>query len=145
VLYAEDLTVGQVYEYGSMTLSEQDIMDFARQWDPMRIHIDTAYAKEGPWGTVIASGLHTLCAYQRLMVDSFGYDVAHKAGREMKLNFRRPVLAGNTLSARTRIVDIKLRPERRDATLLMETDVLNQDGDVVLEIAVEGVILMRPA
>jgi hypothetical protein len=73
MIYAEDLHVGQEFEFGSMTLSEQDILDFARQWDPLRIHTDVAYAKEGPFGQVIASGLHTLAVYQRMMVDGFAY------------------------------------------------------------------------
>lgn len=144
MIYAEDLTVGQEFEFGSMTLSEPDILDFARQWDPLRIHTDVAYAKEGPFGQVIASGLHTLAVYQRMMVDSFGYEIAHKAGRELRLNFRKPVPPGTTLRGRCRIADLVLRPERGDAKLFMHCEVFDQDDDVVLEIDMEGVILMRP-
>jgi acyl dehydratase len=145
VLYAEDLTPGREFEVGSMTLSEQDILDFARQWDPLRIHTDIAYAKAGPFGQVIASGLHTLCVFQRMMVDAFGYDIAHKAGHKLELKFRRPVLAGTTWSARCRIEDITLRPERGDAWMTMHSDVLDQDGHVVLELEMLGVVLRRPA
>jgi acyl dehydratase len=145
VLYAEDLSVGREFEVGSVTLSEQDILDFARQWDPLRIHTDLAYAKEGPFGQVIASGLHTLCAFQRMMVDAFGYDIAHKAGHQLQLKFLRPVLPGTTLSARCRIEEIRLRPERGDAWMTMRSDVINQDDHVVLTIEMLGVVLMRPA
>jgi acyl dehydratase len=144
MIYAEDLRVGQEFEFGSMTLSEHDILDFAAQWDPLRIHTDVAYAKEGPFGQVIASGLHTLAAYQRMMVDGFGYDIAHKAGRELRLNFRKPVTAGTTLRGRCRITDLALRPERGDARMAMHAEVLDQHDDLVLEIDMEGVILMRP-
>lgn len=144
MIFAEDLTVGQEVEFGSMTLSEQDIVDFAKQWDPLRIHTDLAYAKEGPFGQVIASGLHTLCAYQRMMVDGFGYDIAHKAGRELRLNFRKPVPPGTTLRGRCKIVEISLRPGRQDARMRMHCDMFDQDDDVVLEIDMDGVILMRP-
>lgn len=143
MIYAQDLHVGQEFEFGSMALSEQDIIDFARQWDPLRIHTDVAYAKAGPFGQVIASGLHTLAAYQRMMVDGFAKDIAHKAGRELRLNFRKPVPAGTTLRGRCRIVDLVLRPERGDAKMFWRADVLDQDDDVVLEIDMEGVILMR--
>ena len=47
--------------------------------------------------------------------------------------------------ARTRILDLTLRPERGDAVMHMHAEVLDQDGNVVLEIGMEGVILMRPA
>jgi acyl dehydratase len=120
-------------------------MDFAGQWDPLRIHTDIDYAKAGPFGEVIASGLHTLCVFQRMMVDAFGYDIAHKAGRKLELKFQKPVRAGDTLSARCRIEDITLRPDRGDAWMTMHSEVLDQEGDVVLEIDMRGVILMRPA
>ena len=145
MLYAEDLAAGQEFEFGSMTLSEEEILDFARQWDPLRIHTDEAYAKAGPFGQVIASGLHTLCAFQRMMVDAFGYDIAHKAGHKLELKFRRPVLPGTTLSARCRVQDITPRPERGDAWMTMHSDVLDQGGEVVLEIEMLGLVLMRPA
>jgi acyl dehydratase len=144
MIYAEDLSIGQAFEFGSLTLSEQDIVEFATQWDPLRIHTDLAYAKAGPFGQVIASGLHTLAAYQRMMVDAFAYDIAHKAGRALQINFRKPVPAGTTLRGRSRIVELALRPERRDARMVMHGDVFDQDDDVVLEIDMEGVVLMRP-
>ena len=145
MLYAEDLTVGQEYEFGSRTLSEAEIIDFAQQWDPLRIHTDLDYAKDGPFGEVIASGLHTLCAFQRMMVDAFGYDIAHKAGHKLELKFLRPVRPGTTLSARCRVKDLTLRPERGDAWMSMHSEVLDQDDHVVLQIEMLGVILMRPA
>jgi acyl dehydratase len=144
VLYAEDLTVGCEFDFGSLTLSEADILDFARQWDPLRIHTDQAYAKQGTFGQVIASGLHTLCAFQRMMVDAFGHDIAHKAGHKLGLKFCRPVFPGATLSAHLRVLDITLRPERKDAWMTMHADVFDQSRDVVLEIDMLGVVLMRP-
>lgn len=145
MIYAEDLAAEQEFTFGSMTLSEEQIVAFATAWDPLRIHTDLDYAKAGPFGQVIASGLHTLCAFQRMMVDAFGYDIAHKAGHKLDLTFRRPVLAGTTLSARCRIEDITLRPDRGDAWMKMRSDVLDSDGNVMLEIGMLGVVLMRPA
>lgn len=78
-----------------------------------------------------------------MMVDGFASDIAHKAGRELRLNFRKPVPAGTTLRGRCRIVDLVLRPARGDAKMFWRADVLDQDDDVVLEIDMEGVILMR--
>lgn len=146
MIYADDLSVGQEFAFGSRTLSEHDILDFAGQWDPLRIHTDVAYAEqEGPFGRVIASGIHTLAVYQRMMVDAFAHDIAHKAGRELRLNFRKPVPAGTTLRARCCITDLVLRPQRGDAKAFWHAEVLDQDDDVVLEMDMEGVILMRPA
>lgn len=127
-----------------MTLSEDEIMEFARQWDPLRIHTDQAYAAAGPFGQVIASGLHTLCAFQRMMVDAFGYDIAHKAGHKLELKFRRPVRPGTTLSGRCRIEAMTLRPDRGDAWMTMHSEVVDHEGHAVLEIDMNGVVLMRP-
>lgn len=145
MIYADDLTVGQEVEFGSVTFSEQAIRDFATQWDPLRIHTDVAFAKAGPFGAVIASGLHTLAAFQRMLVDNFAHDIANKAGRGVQLNFRKPVPAGTTLRGRCRIVDIALRPARGDANMKLHCEAIDQDDDVVMEMEMEGVVLMRPA
>jgi acyl dehydratase len=53
--YWEDFPAGQVFEHGSRTLSEAEIIAFARDWDPQRFHTDPAAAKETPFGSLVAS------------------------------------------------------------------------------------------
>ena len=57
--YWEDFTQGRVFEHGSRTLSEDEIIAFAREWDPQRFHIDPEAAKQTPYSGIIASAWHT--------------------------------------------------------------------------------------
>ena len=58
--FFEDYAAGQTYEFGPISVSEQEIVDFARQFDPQHFHIDPAKAAIGPFGGIIASGWHTI-------------------------------------------------------------------------------------
>ncbi|MBB0992410.1 hypothetical protein G6009_13545 [Dietzia sp. SLG510A3-30A2] len=69
--YADDLEPGQLIPLGSYTITEEEIVTYARQWDPVFIHTDPTAAATTPLGGVIASGLHTLAIYQRLAVPAF--------------------------------------------------------------------------
>ena len=66
----EDFEPGQVYELGSKVVTEDEIVDFARQFDPQPFHLDPEAAKDSVFGGLIASGWHTGAMWMRLYVDS---------------------------------------------------------------------------
>jgi acyl dehydratase len=66
----EDFEPGQVYELGSTVVTEKEIVDFARQFDPQPFHLDPEAAKASVFGGLIASGWHTGAIWMRLYVDS---------------------------------------------------------------------------
>ena len=68
-LYLDDLTVGQRFETGSVTVSEADIIAFAKQFDPQYYHVDPVAAQKSAFGGLIASGFHTLSLSMRLFFD----------------------------------------------------------------------------
>ena len=144
MLYAEDLEPGRDYKFGTWAMTQADIIDYARQWDPLPIHIDIEAATAGPRGGIIASGLHTLAIYQRLLVDAFWKNIHGVGGRTFELKFKRPVRPGMTLSGQTRIDRIEQRPERGNAVVYLVSQLTDDGGNVVLEIAVDAVILRRP-
>ena len=76
MFYAGDLAVGQRFELGSYTISEEEIVGFAKQYDPVPIHTDIEAAATGPFGGLIASGFNTLAIYQRLIVEAVWTQVA---------------------------------------------------------------------
>src|SRR5690606_38034069 len=69
--WLEDYTVGDVREYGTITLREEDILDFARRYDPQSIHTDPQWAAEGPFDGLIASGIQTIGVFMRLYADHY--------------------------------------------------------------------------
>jgi acyl dehydratase len=91
MFYAEDLAVGQRFELGSYTISEEEIVGFAKQYDPVPIHTDKEAAATGPFGGLIASGFNTLAIYQRLIVEAVWTQVAGIVGRSFEVRLSRPV------------------------------------------------------
>jgi acyl dehydratase len=144
LMYAEDLHPGQRFQFGSWTMTEDEIVAFARAWDPQPIHVDRGAADAGPFGGVIASGLHTLGVYQRLMIDALGGRLASKAGRELRFRLLRPVRPGVTLTGAAEMTEIRPRPDRGDAVLCWSAW-LTAGDERVFEIDGEAIVFLRPA
>ena len=70
MLTFDDFEPGQVLELGSVAVTEDDIVAFARQFDPQPFHVDPEAAAESVFGGLIASGWHTGAMWMRLYVDS---------------------------------------------------------------------------
>lgn len=142
-LYADDLSPGQVLTFGHHTVSEEEILDFARRWDPIAIHTDPHAARERGLDGVIASGLHTLGIYQRFVVEALWSQLAGGVGRSFEIRFRRPVRPGTTLTGNATISSITPRPERGDAVVVIDGELRDGAGDVVLGIVNESVLPLR--
>lgn len=142
-IYADDLTPGRQFAFGHHTVSEEEILAFARQWDPIDIHTDPGAARERGLGGVIASGLHTLGVYQRFVVQALWSDVAGGVGRSFEIRFRRPVRPGATLTGRATISSVVPRPERGDAVVVIDGELRDDAGEVVLAIVNESVLPLR--
>jgi acyl dehydratase len=142
-IHADDLTPGQEIPFGSWTLSEQDILDYARVWDPLPMHTDPAWAATGPFGGVIASGLQTIAVYQRLIVDALWANATGKAGRGFNLKFLAPVRPGTTLTGAAEVVAVNARPERGDALVQLTSRLWDDVGTVVLELKADVIMTLR--
>lgn len=143
LLYAEDLTVGAEFELGSHTVDSAEIIAYAEQWDPQPMHTDPAAAEAGPFGEVIASGLHTLGVYQKLMVPVFNDRVAAGVGRGFTVRFMRPVRPGSVLTGTSRVAGVTMRGPGKDAILALHTKIRDQDGNVVLEVELDAMVRTR--
>ncbi|HZE65523.1 MAG TPA: MaoC/PaaZ C-terminal domain-containing protein [Sporichthyaceae bacterium] len=144
LLYGEDFKPGMEFEFGSLTLTESDIISFAREYDPQLMHVSKTAAEASPWGGIIASGVQTVGVYQRLVVDAVWSRTAVKAGRAMNLELRRPVRPGTTLTGKLVVQEVTLRPERGDALMVTRSELTDDAGEVVLVLVLDGVMLMRP-
>jgi acyl dehydratase len=142
-LFADDLAPGQVLPFGHHTLSEEEIVAFARQWDPISIHTDPDAARARGLDGVIASGLHTLGVYQRFVVEALWSQVAGGVGRSFQIRFRRPVRPGATLTGHATITSVVPRTERGDAVVAIDGELRDERGDVVLQIVNESVLPLR--
>jgi acyl dehydratase len=132
--YFEDFTAGQVIELGTIpVLSEAEIIEFARQYDPQPFHTDPAAAKETIYGGLIASGWQTALLTMRLMVDELlNHTAAQGSPGVENIRFLKPVRAGDRLRARYTVVVAEPSAKRPDrGKILGRTELLDEAGDVV--------------
>jgi len=143
LLYAEDLAVGDRIGLGTHTVGEDELVDFARSWDPQWFHTDRDAAESGPFGSLIASGIHTLAVAQRLTVEVAYGRWAVIAGRQLRqVRFLSPVLPGTTLTGTCVIDDVTL--DDRGRGLVTATVTLVDDaGRAVLDGVVESYVRRR--
>lgn len=142
MLYAEDLTVGQRFPFRSYLLEEAEIIEFARRYDPLFIHMDPEAAAKGPFGGLIASGLQTLAIYQRLIVEAMWEQVAGVAGAGIESRFMRPVRPGMTLTGHAEIAALVHRPERNNAVVTVKSQITDGTRQV-LSVSLDAVIHSR--
>ncbi|HEV8029086.1 MAG TPA: MaoC family dehydratase [Stellaceae bacterium] len=145
--YLEDFHPGEVIELGSRTVSAEEIIAFARQFDPQYFHIDPERAKASPFGGLIASGWHTVAMYMRLVVDRFISGMAESMGSPGVDGIRwlKPVRPGDTLMGRSTVVEIIPSKSRADrGTLKSLGELVNQHGEVVMQMNSVGFFARRP-
>jgi acyl dehydratase len=145
-LYFEDLQAGQVVELGSHTISEEEIVAFAREWDPQPFHVDPEAARESIFGGLIASGWHTGAMWMRLYVDSL-LDGAASMGSPgiEELRWLAPVRPGDTLSGRLTVLETTPSDRRPDrGTVRIRGEMVNQDGVTVMSMVSRGHFGRRP-
>ncbi len=131
--FFEDYPVGAVFEFGSVTITKQSIIDFARLYDPQAMHIDPAWAATGPFGEVIASGWQTVTVMMRLFVDHYLPKGGLAAPGIDELRWTRPVRPGDTLRVRVTILEARPSQSKPDRGLVRSlVEVLNQKDEIVL-------------
>ena len=143
--YFEDYMPGAVFEYGDIPVSEAEIIEFARRFDPQQMHVDPAAAARGRFGGLIASGWHTAAIMMRLIVDNFLPGAASLASPGIdELRWLKPVRPGDVLRIRVTVLEAtpsRSRPDRGMVRSLVE--VLNQDGDAVMSMKPMNIIRRR--
>ncbi len=142
-VYADDLQVGTVYQLGTYTVTREELLEFARQWDPQNFHIDEQAAAEGHFNGLITSGIHTLAIYQRLAVQGVfdGWQVI--AGRAFRdIQFVRPVRPGDTLTGSLRIE--RIEPDGRGRALVVTSaSLINDRRKTVLSLTLDAYMRVR--
>ncbi len=145
--YWEDLEVGQSYALGSMTLSEEEIVAFARQFDPQPFHVDREAAKASMFGGIIASGWHTCSASMRLLADNFLHPETSLGSPGIdEVRWPRPVRAGDTITASLTVTSKRPSASKPFMGLVSyDWNAVNQHGETVVTMKATNLIRRRPA
>jgi acyl dehydratase len=144
--YFEDYEAGRVYEFGTISVSEQEIIDFARRFDPQYFHIDPQMAAASRFGGIIASGWHTVGLAMRLYVDHYLSHVASLASPGCdEIRWPNPVRPGDILRIRVVILEARLSRSKPDRGIVRaKVEALNQREELVLSIIVVSFLGRRP-
>ncbi len=143
--YFEDFEAGEVRELGSYVVSRDEIVAFARSYDPQPFHLEEEAGARSPFGGLVASGWHTAAMFMRLFVEGILLESASLGSPGVEeLRWLRPVRPGDVLTGRVRVLET--RPSARDpgrGTVITESEVLNQDGEVVMRMRARGFFARR--
>jgi acyl dehydratase len=141
-----DYRPGAVYEYGYQDVTEAEIVEFARRFDPQPIHADVAWAAGGPFGGVIASGWHTAAMFTRLFVDHYLSHVASLASPGVdEVRWPVPVRPGDRLRMRVAVLQTRPSKSKPDRGIVhTRCELINQDEQTAFHQIAINFLRVRP-
>ncbi|MDI7860874.1 MaoC family dehydratase [Rhizobiaceae bacterium n13] len=132
-LYYEDFAPGRSFALGPRQVTTEEIIEFAREFDPQPMHLDEEAGKRSILGGLAASGWHTSAMFMRMMIDSYLLR-SHSEGAPGVdfMEWKKPVLAGDTLGGSSTVLESRpLRSRPGIGVVKFRHEVTNQHGEVV--------------
>jgi acyl dehydratase len=147
MIYFEDLEVGEETDFGSYEVTREEVIDFARKYDPQPFHLSDEAAAKTHFGRLAASGWHTaamtMAVIARHVVDEEQAGLGSPGIDELR--WKKPVYPGDTLHVRGKIVEKRPSQSRPDiGSFRTETVVSNQNGVPVMTFTSIVLIRRRP-
>ncbi|HEX6039709.1 MaoC family dehydratase [Longimicrobium sp.] len=144
--WLEDYVPGDVHEFGSIAVEEDEVLAFGRRFDPQTFHTDAATAALTEYGGLIASGWHTAALMMRLYADHYLSHVATLVSPGVdELRWLLPVRPGDVLSIRVTVLEARRSRSKPDRGIVRSAiAVLNQRGEPVLTVTAMNFLLGRP-
>jgi len=145
-MFFEDFRPGETTETGSVTVTREEIVAFARQFDPQPFHVDEEAARRSPYGGLIASGWHTASLCMRLIVALLGSDSGSLGSPGVdELRWLKPVRPGDELTVRVEVLETVPSRSKPDRGLIkLRYTMRNQNGEDVMTMIALGMVLRRP-
>jgi acyl dehydratase len=145
--YLEDFREGETWQSGSVVVGEDDLLAFARVYDPQPLHTDPDAAKDGPFGGIIASGWQIAALSMKLFIEAGGNGGSPIVGIGVdELRWKQVVRPGDTLHTLREIVEVRRSVSKPDRGVIRtRVTVLNQRGETVMTYIVLGQVQARNA
>jgi acyl dehydratase len=145
--YWEDFKPGDTFPMGERAIDRDEVMAFARQFDPQPFHIDEAAAERSIYGGLIASGWHTVAMVMRMMCDSYLNQSASLGSPGVdNVRWLKPVRPGDTIRAQRTVLESRASQSRPEMGLVKTRwEVFNQDGELVMTMEGYGMFQRRSA
>ena len=130
----EDFPTGTVREFGATVVDRDEVVEFARRYDPQPFHLDDDAARHSLFGRLCASGWHTAAMTMRMMCDEYLLDSASLGSPGLEnIRWTKPVYPGDTLRVRMEVLETRPMASRPQVGLVRSTwTVLNQRDEAVM-------------
>lgn len=143
--FLEDFAAGDTVSFGEKRVTAEEIIAFAREFDPQPFHLSAAAGEATPYGGLIASGWHTAGMTMRMMVEHIVSRHGLGSPGVDELRWLRPVRPGDVLTCRATVLEVRRSRSKPDRGVVRQKiETLNQDGEVVLSWVGNGMVRARP-
>jgi acyl dehydratase len=148
MIYFEDMHVGSETEFGQYDVTREEVLEFARKYDPQPFHLSDEAAAKTHFGRIAASGWHTcamtMAVIARKVVDEEQAGLGSPGVDELR--WLKPVYPGDRLTVRGKIVEkTPSRSKPQIGVIRSQNTVTNQDEVSVMTFASIVLMLRRPA
>lgn len=142
-MYLEDIQIGSEVTVENIVIEKEEMLDFAKKYNPVRIHTDEDFAKKTRFGELIAPGMLSFLSVwaQYVSLDFAGEDLV--AGKSTAIEWMKPVFAGDTLRGTAKVTGLAFRNEH-NGIMTVTIDVYNKSDEKVLTSVVESIVKRRP-
>ena len=144
--YLEDFQVGQTFEAGSAVVDYDEIVEFAKRYDPQPFHLDDAAAERSVFKGMTASGWYTAGMTMRLAVQSGVMRATGIIGVAVdELRWPRPVRPGDVLRVTLEVIDVKRSSSGQPRGIVsVRLTTRNQNDEIVLDEIARLIVPRRP-
>lgn len=142
-MYFDDIQLNMTVDIPPAVIEKEKMLNFARLYDNIPLHTDEEYARNTPFGRLIAPGVMSFMAVwaKYLEVDLFGEELL--AGKSTKIEWLKPVFADDVLTATATVTGLVPR-NPRNGIVEITIKTRNQNGDLVLTDVTEAIVKRRP-
>ena len=142
-MYFEELKTGMTVDTTPAVIEKEKMVAFARDYDNIPLHTDEEYAKNTPFGKLIAPGVMSFMSVwaKYLEVDFFGAELL--AGKSTKIEWLKPVFADDVLPGKATITNLVKR-NAKYGLVEVTVEAYNQKGELVLTDVTEAIVKCKP-
>jgi len=145
MIYFEDFKVGETVEMGRRLVDKDEVVAFAKDFDPQPFHVDEEAARKSFFGGLIASGWHTVAMVMRMMCDSYLLDSASLGSPGVdNVKWLKPVRPGDTIRAMRTVLEARASKSKPEVGIVKSRwEVYNQDDELVMTMEGYGMFAVR--
>ena len=142
-MYFDDLKIGMRVEIAPAVIKKEKMVEFARDYDPIALHMDEEYAKSTPVGRLIAPGVMSFMSVWARYLESDFFGEQLLAGKSTKIEWLKPVFADDVLTGTATITNL-IKRNAKNGLVEITIEAYNQNGVLVLTDVTEAIVKCKP-